>query len=109
MHLVEKLVGFRISEGMTAGDTHRKGTKLYKVRWVGCAEDEDSWEPMSKIAPQLVSEFNSIAQPAQPEGPTAPTSPASSKRPRNPQALSPSAKSPDANAAAFELEIEALD
>ena len=79
----------------------RKGTQLYKVRWVGCSEEEDSWEPKSKIAPQLVAEF--IAAGGQGEGaaeaesePVAPSSPgAEGKRERAP-AISPSAKSPAA-------------
>ena len=100
-----------------------------QVRWAGCAEDEDTWEPMSKIAPQLVAAFHtdnpatehSAPQPTAPErsGPdpstsllpsapepsvpgVPPASPASpSKRGRNPQALSPSAKSPAAKSQAL--------
>ena len=100
-----------------------------QVRWAGCAEDEDTWEPMSKIAPRLVAAFHaansapehSASQPTAPErsGPdpsasllpsapepsvpaVPPADPASpSKRGRNTQAFSPSAKSPAAKSQAL--------
>ena len=56
--LVDHLVAFRISAGAKAGDIHRKGTNLYKVRWQGCNEDEDSWEPESKIAAALIEAYH---------------------------------------------------
>ena len=90
--VVEKLLEQRVSQGVTAGDVFRKGTQLYKVRWAGCSEAEDSWEPKSSIAQQLVQAFHD-AESQQPPAP--PGSPKDSKRPRVPgAACSPSAQSP---------------
>ena len=67
--------------------------QLYKVRWAGCSEAEDSWEPKSKIAPQLVAAFHTAE--SQQLGPCAQPEPTSPKRTRQPgSACSPSAGSP---------------
>ena len=112
--LVQTLLDHRISEGVKAGDIHRKGTKLYKVRWAGCTEDDDSWEPMSKIAPGLVRAFHEGSNSTQSQTQPTATQPARAasppKRTRDPQAMSPSAKSPDPKAQAVEAElVEELD
>ena len=85
---------------------HQKGTKLYKVRWAQCGEDEDTWEPMSKTAPQLVTTYHqqpvaevesnlqassALSERDAPKSPGAPNR----IRPRE-SAISPSAKSPAA-------------
>ena len=122
--LVETLLDFRVSMGVKHGDVFRKGTNLFKVRWSGCTEDEDSWEPKSKIAPELVAAYEAACaagaqQPKQPPQPAEPAEPgpahelsppsSPSKRARQP-ASSPSAKSPNPKAQAVEsAEIEELD
>ena len=88
--LVECLLAHRVSAGTAAGDTLRKGTSLYKVRWAGCGEEDDSWEPKYKIAAELREEFHQREK-AEPSSPAAP-----GKRVRpGGSALSPSAKSPE--------------
>ena len=89
--LVERLLGRRTSLGCKAGDSYRAGTTLYKVHWKNCPEEEASWEPKSRIAAQLVSDFEA----ANPSPAPQPASPSSSKRPHQP-VTSPSAKSPEA-------------
>ena len=36
---VDRLIGFRLSEGVKAGDTYKKGTRLWKVLWKGYSEE----------------------------------------------------------------------
>lgn len=31
----------------------------YRVRWDGCGSDEDTWEPVEHLAPELIEEYNS--------------------------------------------------
>ena len=81
--LVDRLVATRISDGVKAGDVHRKGTHLYKVLWQGFGVEEATWEPKSKLPAELVASFESEREPSP------------SKRARQPsEAASPSAKSP---------------
>ena len=86
--MVDKLLVYRVSKGVKAGDVFRKGANLYKVRWQGFGEDEDSWEPKSKIAAELVAAFHTDDMELEP------ASPKGEKRERAP-AASPSAQSPD--------------
>ena len=78
-----RLLATRISDGVKAGDVHRKGTRLYKVLWQGFGEEEATWEPKSKLPAELVASFESEREPSP------------SKRARQPsEAASPSARSP---------------
>ena len=87
-YLVSSLLAHRISAGTKGGDSWRRGTKLYKVRWQGCGEEEDTWEPLSRIAPELISSYHAAHA-------TPPTSPDKRSR-KEGSALSPSAASPPA-------------
>lgn len=101
-YLVEALLDMRVSAGRPAGDTHRKGTILYKVAWAGC--DEVTWEPKSNISAELVDAFDEmqeqqrqVAAAAAAAETVRSASPGAEKRPRTEgTALSPSAKSPEA-------------
>ena len=85
--LVVELLEFRISAGVKKGDVFRAGTHMYKVRWAGCTEDDDSWEPKTKIAAPLIAAFNASRSGESAEH--------GEKRGRAAgSALSPSAKSP---------------
>ena len=69
-YAVERLLGRRVAVGRAAGDSHRKGTVLYRVLWQGLDESEASWEPMSYLTRDLIDAFDrqqtEIAQPAAP-------------------------------------------
>ena len=69
-YAVERLLGKRIAIGRSAGDTHRKGTVLYHVKWRGLDESEASWEPKSYLTPDLVAAYEQQQQErAQPDAP----------------------------------------
>ena len=98
--------------GKPAGDTHRKGTVLYRVLWRGCDDSEATWEPKSCLTPELIAEFEEspatastshlASQPAAPSaGPPPPaqglgpvSSPLKRSREDAGAASSPSASSP---------------
>ena len=114
-YLVEQILGKRISIGRPAGDTHRKGTVLYRVKWAGLPEEESTWEPKSLIATELIAAFE--AQLSEPQQQPTPAQPRSSsplpthKRGHEPaEKPSPSAKSPDAKrSASLDIPVEDLD
>lgn len=83
-----------MSQGKVAGDTHRKGTVMYKVMWAGVSADEATWEPKSYLAAELVEAYEQQLGGQSPE----PASPAAEKRSRAEASAdcSPSAKSPAA-------------
>ena len=67
-YAVERLLGRRVALGRAAGDSHRKGTILYRVLWQGLDESDASWEPMSYLTKDLVEAYDrqhtDSAQPA---------------------------------------------
>ena len=104
--LVERVAATRVSVGTAAGDTHRKGTVLYKVYWVGCSEEEATWEPKSYIAPELIAAFEASQEHAEVQPPGSPHA-EKRERPAGSSDFSPSAKSPDAKRQ--ESQVEHLD
>ena len=123
MHLIEPHLLLQSDRLCPPVPRHRKGTHLYKVRWAGCDEEEDTWEPKSAIASELVAAYHRDLQTASrtevgsDTGMAAVESPppSPSKRGRQPTAAtSPSAKSPAAKVAHVDelepdIEPEVLD
>ena len=54
---VEAILGTRISAGVRAGDTERKGTVLYHIAWKGYSAAASTWEPAANIHPAIISEY----------------------------------------------------